>query len=141
MSILHDLSYGSPGMNKATELLKTDSYMASAMAHAFSTMFLDKPLIRCQNCTKTAEEVGRNAKFMVCSNCKSKLNFPIHYWFHVRLPRSESSWTSVSYHNRSRQGMSKGRLAHTQETLRKGESREEARSHHSRPVLGISRSR
>ena len=81
MSIYHDLDVGGPGMNRAADLLETDSYMASKMANAFSdsTLFLDKPLIRCQNCTKTPEEVGKNANFMVCSNCKSKLNFLIHY--------------------------------------------------------------
>ena len=79
MSISHDLNFGSPGMKKATDLLKTDSYMASVMANALPTMFFNKPLIRCQNCTKTPEEVGENANFMICSNCKAKLNFPIHY--------------------------------------------------------------
>jgi hypothetical protein len=78
MSILRDLSFGSPGMDKATNLLKSDAGMASAFAETLSSV-RDKPLIRCQNCTKTPEEIGVHAKFMVCSNCKIKLDFVMHY--------------------------------------------------------------
>jgi hypothetical protein len=39
----------------------------------------DKPLIRCESCTKTPEEIGGNPKFMVCSNCKFKLGFVVYY--------------------------------------------------------------
>jgi len=39
----------------------------------------DKPLIRCENCDKSSEEVKGNVKFMVCSRCKGKLDFAVHY--------------------------------------------------------------
>jgi hypothetical protein len=78
MSVLHDLSYGSPGMDPVTELMKSDG----AFAHTHSrtmAMMNHKPVIRCENCTKRPEDVEGNPKFMVCSACKSKLDFIIHY--------------------------------------------------------------
>jgi protein-arginine kinase activator protein McsA len=78
MSIMHDLSFGSPGMDQATDLLKADGNMALGWAKTLSSK-RDKPLIRCENCTKTLEEIGGNPKFMVCSTCRSKLDFVVHY--------------------------------------------------------------
>ena len=72
------MSYGSPGMDRATDLLKSDAGLASVFAKMLSSE-RGKPLIRCQNCTKTPEEIGMHAKIMVCSNCKSKLSFVVHY--------------------------------------------------------------
>jgi predicted amidophosphoribosyltransferase len=65
-------------MKKATDLMTADTGMASGWAEALSGV-RDKPLKRCQNCTKTAEEIGGNPKFMTCSACKSKLDFAVHY--------------------------------------------------------------
>ena len=78
MSVLHDLSHGSPGMKKATDLMTSDGGMASAWAKTLASE-RDKPIIRCENCTKTPEEVEGNAKFMVCSKCKTQLDFVVHY--------------------------------------------------------------
>jgi len=78
MSVLHDLGSPGPGMKKATDLMSSDVTMASGWAHALSSV-RDKPLIRCQNCTKSTEEIGPNANFMACSVCKTKLNFVVHY--------------------------------------------------------------
>jgi hypothetical protein len=78
MSVLHDLSYGSPGMNSVINILESDAGFARAWAESLSSM-RDKPVIRCDNCTKSPEEVGGNVKFMLCSSCKSKLNFAVHY--------------------------------------------------------------
>jgi hypothetical protein len=78
VSVMRDMSNGSPGMDPVIKLLKSDPMFASAWGYALSSM-RDKPLIRCENCTKTPEEVGDNAKFMVCSGCKFKLDFTLHY--------------------------------------------------------------
>jgi hypothetical protein len=39
----------------------------------------DKPLIRCENCTKTQDEKGGDLAFMLRGGCKSKLDFIVHY--------------------------------------------------------------
>ncbi|KAH7920637.1 hypothetical protein BV22DRAFT_1020841 [Leucogyrophana mollusca] len=39
----------------------------------------DKPIIRCENCEKSAEELGTGVRFMVCAICKTKMNLNIHY--------------------------------------------------------------
>jgi hypothetical protein len=77
MSVLRDLSFGSPGMNPVTEMMKSDPLFASGISKTLADV-RDKPIIRCENCTKTPEEIG-SGKFMVCSSCKSKLDFIIHY--------------------------------------------------------------
>ena len=65
-------------MDKATDVLKVDGDFALGWAKALSSK-RDKPLIRCQNCTKTPQEIDGNPKFMVCSICKSELGFVVHY--------------------------------------------------------------
>jgi hypothetical protein len=78
MSIVQDQSTRSRGMDKATDLGMADGNLALTWAKTWSSQ-RDKPLIRCENCTKTAQEIGGNPKFMVCSNCRSKLDFVVHY--------------------------------------------------------------
>jgi hypothetical protein len=77
MSVLRDLSFGSPGMNPVTEMMKSDPLFASGISKTLADV-RDKPIVRCENCTKTPEEID-SGKFMVCSSCKSKLDFIIHY--------------------------------------------------------------
>ncbi|KIJ60381.1 hypothetical protein HYDPIDRAFT_32346 [Hydnomerulius pinastri MD-312] len=70
---------GGGGMKPATDLIvNTDDFFCESMARMKTTL-RDKPLIRCENCEKTPEEIGPNACFMVCSTCKVKLNFSVHY--------------------------------------------------------------
>jgi len=76
LSILHDLSHGSPGMDPVIKIMKTDVNFASTMAMTLSTM-REKPLIRCENCPKSSETT--EVKFMVCSSCKTKLSFSVYY--------------------------------------------------------------
>jgi len=78
MSILHDVGLGGPGMDRVNRMMETDASVASTIARTLSSV-RDKPLIRCQNFTKTPEEVGEHVKFMVCSSCKLKLDFVVHY--------------------------------------------------------------
>jgi hypothetical protein len=79
LCILQDMSSrGSPAMKKVHDFIEAEPFGALVWADML-TSTRDKPLIRCENCTKTPEEIGGNAKFMVCSKCKSKLNFFIHY--------------------------------------------------------------
>lgn len=77
MSVFHDMTRGSEGMDPIRDLMSKGVFVNS-WAHALSVM-RDKPIIRCENCTKSPEEIGGNAKFMVCSGCKSKLDFIVHY--------------------------------------------------------------
>jgi hypothetical protein len=65
-------------MNPVTDLMKSDEIFAKARSKTVSGM-RDKPLIRCENCTKSSEDIGKDAKFMQCSTCKSKLDFVVHY--------------------------------------------------------------
>jgi hypothetical protein len=80
MSVLHDLSYGSPGMDPVIDMLNESGPFVQALSKTLAGV-RDKPIIRCQNCTKNPEEIefGGNAKFMVCSTCRSKLNVSVHY--------------------------------------------------------------
>ncbi|KAG1852603.1 hypothetical protein C8R48DRAFT_676109 [Suillus tomentosus] len=71
--------FQSEGMKGVLHLMEnTKGYVARALAQA-KTTFRDKPLVRCENCTKTPEEIGQGVRFMVCSVCKAKLNFEKHY--------------------------------------------------------------
>jgi len=65
-------------VDKAKNLITNDSRAALALDAALAIK-RDKPLIRCQNCTKTREEIGGKPKFMVCGTCKYKLEFVVHY--------------------------------------------------------------
>ena len=78
LSVVHDFVYGSAGMDPVTDFVDSDQIFARAWSKTVSSI-RDKPLIRCENCTKSPEEIGRNVKFMLCSSCKSKLDFVIHY--------------------------------------------------------------
>jgi hypothetical protein len=78
MSVMRDLINGSPGMDPVKRLIESDGCFASGWGKALAGM-RDKPIVRCENCTKTPEEILGNGKFMVCSRCKSKLDFTIHY--------------------------------------------------------------
>jgi hypothetical protein len=63
-------------MDPVIKIMETDVNFANTMAMALSSM-RDKPLIRCENCAKSSETTG--TKFMVCSSCKTKLKFSVHY--------------------------------------------------------------
>ena len=39
----------------------------------------DQTPARCQNCTVSEPELAPGDQFMVCSRCKSKLDFIVHY--------------------------------------------------------------
>jgi hypothetical protein len=77
LSIVGDMINGSPGMDPVVNFMKS-SPLARAWSEAVSEM-RDKPIIRCENCAKSPEEIGHNVKFMQCSVCKSKLDFTVHY--------------------------------------------------------------
>lgn len=78
LSVLTDLDKGSPGMDPVIKIMKTDMNFASSMAKTLTAM-RDKPLIRCENCDKTSKDGGVDVRFMVCSGCRTKLNFSVHY--------------------------------------------------------------
>lgn len=73
-------------MDPIIEFMNSNGMFASAWSKTLSDA-RDKPIIRCENCTKCPEEIGgRDVKFMVCSGCKSKLDFVVHYcsrWGHT----------------------------------------------------------
>ncbi|KAG2345776.1 hypothetical protein BDR05DRAFT_974746 [Suillus weaverae] len=79
LSIVGDITNRSEGMKGVLHIMEnTEGYVARSLAQAKST-FRDKPLIRCENCTKTPEDIGQGVRFMVCSVCKTKLSFEVHY--------------------------------------------------------------
>ncbi|RDB25255.1 hypothetical protein Hypma_007371 [Hypsizygus marmoreus] len=78
--VFHEFANPNPGpeVKGVKEMLNTDRFflggMIQSMYHTAS-----KPTIRCENCAKSPDEIEGNPKFMVCSACKSKLDFVIHY--------------------------------------------------------------
>ncbi|KAG1779881.1 hypothetical protein EV702DRAFT_1178145 [Suillus placidus] len=79
LSIVGDIANRSEGMKEVLHVMEnTEGYVARSLAQVKST-FRDKPLIRCENCTKTPEDIGQGVRFMACSVCKTKLNFKVHY--------------------------------------------------------------
>ncbi|KIJ60355.1 hypothetical protein HYDPIDRAFT_117259 [Hydnomerulius pinastri MD-312] len=79
LSISGDISKGHKGMKPVINFMEnTDGFFAQSIADAKAGL-REKPLIRCDNCTKTPEEIGPDTHFMACSTCKSKLNFIVHY--------------------------------------------------------------
>ena len=76
MSIAKDLAHGSTSMDPIVDILSSD--LGSAIGQMLRSL-RDKPLIRCEKCTKTPEEIGDNIKFMLCSVCKTQLKFSVHY--------------------------------------------------------------
>jgi hypothetical protein len=77
MSLMDDLGHGSPGAYPVVHIMKTNLLFASWAKTASG--LLDEPIIRCENCAKSPEEIGVEAKFMMCSSCRSKLDFVVHY--------------------------------------------------------------
>ncbi|KAG2038977.1 hypothetical protein BDR03DRAFT_999084 [Suillus americanus] len=78
-SILHDITHRSKGMKDVLNIVEnTGAYFAYSLAQAKSSL-RDKPLSRCENCTKTPEDIGQGVRFMVCSTCRLKLKFEVHY--------------------------------------------------------------
>jgi hypothetical protein len=65
-------------MSPVIDIIQSDGLFAQMMGKTLSSM-RDKPLIRCENCAKSSEEAGVHGKFMVCSACKTKLDFSVHY--------------------------------------------------------------
>lgn len=79
LSIVGDITNRNAGMKGVLHVMEnTEGYITRSLAQA-KTTFRDKPLIRCENCTKTPEDIGQGVRFMVCSVCKAKLNFEVHY--------------------------------------------------------------
>ena len=89
MSVLKDLACGSTSMDPVANILK------SPLGHSVGELvrgMRDRPLIRCEKCTKTPEEIGDNVKFMQCSVCKTKLKFSVHYCSQCVLSDYSSSF-------------------------------------------------
>ena len=59
MSMQHDVSHGSPGMDRVTDFIKSDRLLALNWAE-YPADLPEEPLIRCENCTNTLEEIDRN---------------------------------------------------------------------------------
>lgn len=70
---------GSSQSHPAVELMQTaGTTYANAMTETLSTMNA-KPIIRCEHCEKSPEEVGDGPRFAMCSKCKANLDFVVHY--------------------------------------------------------------
>ncbi|KIK38432.1 hypothetical protein CY34DRAFT_25648 [Suillus luteus UH-Slu-Lm8-n1] len=78
-SIVSDITNRGEGMKEVLHFMEnTKGHVARCLAEV-KTTFRDKPIIRCENCTKTPDDIGQNVRFMVCSVCKTKLKFEVHY--------------------------------------------------------------
>ncbi|RDB20600.1 hypothetical protein Hypma_012236 [Hypsizygus marmoreus] len=82
MSLLKDFAQGSPGMNSAVDIMNSDPLFSSFVGVALEST-RSKPIIRCENCTKSPDMIEGNPKFKICSVCKSRLDFVIHYCSHA----------------------------------------------------------
>lgn len=51
---------------------------ASSMTDIIADMSA-KPIIRCENCEKSPEEIANSPRFAMCSVCKKNLNHVVHY--------------------------------------------------------------
>lgn len=78
LSIVEDIVHGNAGMDKAKDIMKRDPVFARSWDRTVSGLRV-KPNLRYENCTKSPEEIGGNVVFMVCSACKNKLDFAVHY--------------------------------------------------------------
>lgn len=79
MSVILDIIHGSGRMKDILDTVEnTGAFFAHSLALAKTTL-RNKPLLRCENCTKTPEEIGQGARFMVCGGCKSKLKLSVRY--------------------------------------------------------------
>lgn len=79
LSILSDIINRSEGMKDVLHLLENEKGHVVRCLAEIRTTFRDKPIIRCENCTKTPDDIGQDVRFMVCSACKTKLKFEVHY--------------------------------------------------------------
>ncbi|KAG2365055.1 hypothetical protein BDR07DRAFT_1481910 [Suillus spraguei] len=79
MSFSRDVTNPGEGMKKVLDFMEgTKGYVTQAIAEVKTTL-RDKPIIRCENCTKTPEDIAQGVRFMVCSVCKTKLKFEVNY--------------------------------------------------------------
>ncbi|RDB20601.1 hypothetical protein Hypma_012235 [Hypsizygus marmoreus] len=78
MSVFQDLSFGSPGMDPVTQVIRSDPFFADSISQQLENA-RSKPILRCENCTKSPDMIEGNPRFMMCSVCKSKLDFVVHY--------------------------------------------------------------
>ncbi|RDB20658.1 hypothetical protein Hypma_012229 [Hypsizygus marmoreus] len=94
LSILKDFALGSPGMNPVVEMIDTEPIFARGIGKALANV-RSKPLIRCENCTKSPDMIEGSPKFMMCSVCKSKLDFVVHY---CSLTCQKDDWRNHKKH-------------------------------------------
>ena len=78
LSVRQSVSDGTERPNKQRGIVKVNGDLVLTWAKTVSIK-RDKPLIRCEGCTKTPEDIGGNARFLICSNCRSKLDFVVYY--------------------------------------------------------------
>ena len=74
LSFVLDMVQRTPTMEKVMKVIALEQLKAISDAMTMGPI-RDKPLIRCENCTKTQQEKA----FMLCSHCKSKLDFTVHH--------------------------------------------------------------
>lgn len=64
-------------MDGVTSFMSDYELVAEAWGEALGAM-QRKPILWCENCTKSKEEIEGDVKFMQCSVCKSRLDFAVH---------------------------------------------------------------
>ncbi|RDB20675.1 hypothetical protein Hypma_012262 [Hypsizygus marmoreus] len=78
ISLLDALQEKSHGMDKVVKIMESNPLLPGPLSSLFSVVN-PKPLVRCQNCTKTQDTMEGGPRFKLCGVCKSKLDFTIHY--------------------------------------------------------------
>ena len=79
--------FGRASMSLNWLIMQTKGLFMKSWSHVLSGM-CNKPISCYKNCTKSPKEIGLNMKFMLCSVCKMKLDFIVHFC---------SSWASLLY--------------------------------------------
>ncbi|KAH7928127.1 hypothetical protein BV22DRAFT_1005538 [Leucogyrophana mollusca] len=77
-SFASEVVHGGRDIDSVLKVMDEDGAIADGFAKAMQSM-RDKPIIRCENCERSADELGPDTRFMVCSTCKTKLDFSLHY--------------------------------------------------------------
>ncbi|KAH7920540.1 hypothetical protein BV22DRAFT_1039735 [Leucogyrophana mollusca] len=78
LSFLKEVAQEGGEVSSVVKAVCEDTLVAESAALAIKSR-PEKPLIRCEGCEKSAEELEPDTRFMVCSTCKAKLNFSLHY--------------------------------------------------------------
>lgn len=131
MSVLHDLSSGSSGMNPITEFMGREESFANAWGRTLSGV-RKKPILRCETVPKAKRNSGK-----VRNSCNAAAARRGLIWRFIIVHGKKASLISKSPTN-DMQRVSESGLAQSQTTLRSREGIQEAPWYSPRPLLVFS---